>query len=111
MFGVRIPSFLLKDRIDISRFAGSGGEGDSWAAPVVGVKAHIEPRRRLVATAGGEATTMADATCYIRPENPPVPVGSIVLWGGVQYTVLAAGAVPSEERPSFRELILGRGAQ
>ena len=65
----------------------------------------------MVTTAGGEANVLADATAYIRPENDPVPPGSIVVWGGVEYRVEAAGAVPSEARPAFRELILSRGAR
>lgn len=102
---VRIPTFLLRDRITISNYLGSGARGDVWGTPRT-VRAQVEPTNRLVIDTAGQQAR-AEANAYIRPEDGPVPVESKVVWGGKTFRVLAAGAIPDEVRPSHRELTLG----
>lgn len=107
MYAPRIPTFLLQDTLVLRRWLGAGGEGDVWEdAPGETVRAHVEAKRRMVRSADGESTTLADAVAYLRPEVEPVPVGTLVDWYGKTYRVAAAGALPSEVRPVYRELLL-----
>jgi hypothetical protein len=103
---LKIPTFLLDDTIVIRRFLGAGGEADVYEDPGSTVRARVEARRRLVRTQDGDSTTLADATAYIRPEVAAVPIGSVVNWGGVEYRVAGAGAIPTEVHPTYRELLL-----
>lgn len=105
MRGIRIPGFLLRDRIQIEDHSGGTAYGPSYAASRT-IKARVESTTRLTIDRGGN-NVRAEAIAYIRPEAGPVPVESRVTWGGKTYRVLAAGAVPDERRPTHRELLLG----
>jgi hypothetical protein len=100
-----MPGFLLRDRITIQNYSGNTAYGASVGAPRV-VKAKVEPTNRLIVGPGGNSL-QARATALIRPEAGPVPVESKVTWGGKEYRVLAAGALPDEVNPTHRELVLG----
>lgn len=108
-----IPNYLLRDEITVSRYTGKGAYGELYGTPET-VRAHCETVTRL----GSDATVslaldptgktrVAAVLVMLRPEVAPVPVESKVVWGGVEYRVLQAGAVPDEFRPSHRELLLG----
>lgn len=105
MRGIKIPGFLLRDRITISNYSGSNAYGVNTGAPRT-VKAKVEPTNRLIIDRAGNQAR-AEATAMIRPEDGPVPVESKVTWGGKEYRVLAAGALPDEVNPTHRELVLG----
>lgn len=105
----RVPGYLLRDRVIIQSFLRSGSHGDVYDTDHPRrVSAHIEARRRMIdAPAGG--TVFADATAYIRGDQPPVPVDSRLEWpadSGHWYIVRYAGAIPDEVRPAYRELII-----
>ena len=104
----RIPGFLLKDRITVSRFTGSGAYGAVYGSDET-LKASVQPTARLVVDANGRQQ-QADAVAFIRPEVAAVPIESRVTWGGVKYRVIAAGAMPDEARPTHRELTIQRVA-
>jgi hypothetical protein len=105
MMRMRVPGFLLRDRVEIEHFEGSGAYGDVLVAPVT-VKAHVEPTNRLVIDTQGQ-TVRAEAVMILRPEDGPVPVGSVVNWGGKKFRVLQAGGLPDEVRPTHREVLIG----
>lgn len=105
MRGIKIPGFLLRDRITIRNYTGSTAYGAGHGEART-VKAKVEPTNRLIVGPGGNSL-QARATALIRPEAGPVPVESKVTWGGKEYRVLAAGALPDEFRPTHRELVLG----
>jgi hypothetical protein len=103
----RVPGYALRDRVTLTEYTGSGSHGDTYGDPRV-VKAHIEPRRRMINNEGG-GTILADATAWVGGGEPPVPISSRVEWpagSGAWYIVRAAGAVPDEVRPAYRELII-----
>lgn len=102
---LKVPSFLLRDRITVEPLAGSGAYGDTYDAPRT-IKAHVEPTNRLVLDRDGQ-TARAEANVIIRPEDGPIPLESRLTWGGKTYRVLQAGAMPDEARPSHRELTIG----
>ena len=96
---------MLRDRVLIEDYAGSGSYGDEYSAPRR-VKAHVEATSRLVIDREGQ-TVRAEASVILRPEVAPVPVESRLTWGGKTYRVLTAGALPDEVRPTHRELMIG----
>ena len=102
---IKVPSFLLRDRVTIEPYAGSGAYGDTYGTPRV-VKAHVEPTNRLAIARDGQ-TVRAEAVVILRPEDGPVPVESRLVWGGVTFRVLTAGGLPDEVNPSHRELLIG----
>lgn len=105
MRGIKIPGFLLRDRITIEDFGGSTAYGPKYAAPRT-VKARVESTTRLSIDRAGN-NVRVEAIAFIRPEAGPVAVESRVVWGGKRYRVISAGAVPDERRPTHRELALG----
>lgn len=106
---MRAPGYALRERLIIQPYLGSGSHGDAYDTDHPRrVKAHVEARRRMITNASG-ATVFADATAMVDGKAAPVPVGSRVEWpegSGAWYLVRHAGAVPSERRPAYRELIL-----
>ena len=105
----RVPGYALRDRVTIIAYMGSGSHGDIWDTDNPRqVKAHIEPRRRMInSDAGG--TVLADATAWIGGQELPVPLQSRLEWptgSDKWYTVASAGAMPDEVRPAYRELII-----
>ena len=106
---MRTPGYVLRERLIIQPYLGSGAHGDTYDTDHARrVKAHVEARRRMVDNGSG-GTVFADATAYIDGRADPVPLDSRVEWpagSGAWYIVRHAGAVPDERRPAYRELIL-----
>lgn len=105
----RVPRYLLRDRVIIQPYTGSGSHGDAYDTDNPRpVKAHIEARRRMIDSPTG-GTVFADATGYVDGRELPIPVDSRVEWpaeSGHWYIVRFAGAIPDEVRPAYREMIL-----
>lgn len=107
---MRVPNFLLRDRVTLERYAGSGSHGETWGASEPNLRAHVEPKRRRINSIDG-ATSFADATAWFRPEVGIIPIESRVEWptgSAAWYRVVHAGALPDEVRPAYRELIMER---
>ena|SRR5688500_12415507 len=106
---MKAPGYAFRDRVIIQPYLSSGAHGDTYDTDHPRrVKAHIEPRRRMIDNGSG-GTVLADATAYIGGRELPVPLDSRVEWpagSGSWYIVRHAGAMPDEVRPAYRELIL-----
>lgn len=103
---MRVPGYLLRDRVTIAAYSGQTGVGPTYDPPKSGIKAHVEHTDRLAIDREGN-TLRAEAVVILRPEDGPVPVESKLTWSGKVFRVLSAGGLPDEVRPTHRELLIG----
>jgi len=103
---MRIPRNRLKSRITVERFAGAGSRGAFYDPPQEGVRANVQPSRRLVVSADAR-TIVAVLEALTRPEED-IPVESRITYEGQKYRVISSVPMPDEVRPQHRELQLAR---
>lgn len=101
---MRVPTALLRERITVEPFEGSGAYGPVYGAAFT-LRARVEGRRRAVRTTGG-TDVIASATATIRPDAREVPVESKVTHGDRDYEVLDVILGEGLTGPTYRELIL-----
>lgn len=91
--GLTIPASLLTATITIEPYAGTTGAGGPAFGAAVTLKAHVEPRRRLIHMSGGkEARTDMFALC---PPGTNAPPESRLTYNGATYRVLGVFDVPA----------------
>jgi hypothetical protein len=100
-----MPGFLMRDRIVVRRYNGSGAYGDTYSDPET-VKARVEPTTKVHVGEQGQQE-QATATVYVRPETAPIPPESTIMWAGREYRVMESADQPDAVRPSHRELVIG----
>lgn len=88
-----IPLSILRDSLTLERYGGTtGAEGASFGTSET-VRAHVEPRRRLIVMPGGkEAHSVMFAV--IPPSVAEPPVESRVTHNGRTFRVLETFRVP-----------------
>lgn len=101
---MRVPNQLLRERITISDYEGSGARGPVYAEARE-VRANIQQTQRLMTDSDGTQVT-ADTLVIIRPEAGPVPAESRVTWNGEEFRVIRAYPMPDSRRPSQWELAM-----
>lgn len=109
---MRMPGYLLRDRVTIRPFAGSGSFGDTFGAPVGPLKANVTPTRGVVAGPSGEEVALA-AKAVMRPEDAETAAaGGTLTWKGTEYRI--ASSMPLTVRGAVATQLtltpLGRGA-
>jgi hypothetical protein len=107
---IRIPRFLLQDRIKVRTFAGSGSRGPVFNAPLEGIRASVQSTSRLSRDPRGQ-DVQVDTLALIRPEDGPIPVQSTIEWNGGVYQVVQSMPVPHARRPTHWELLLVRSSE
>jgi hypothetical protein len=102
---MRIPSSLLRDRVTVERYTGSGAYGPSFGEPLEDVPMRIEGVRRAVRTAAG-VDVIGSATGWARPDLDITPESKLTTASGRVYTVL--DVLPGEglSRTAYQQLIL-----
>lgn len=101
---MRVPNQILRERIVIENYEGSGARGPVYAEPRT-VRANVQQTSRLMTDNDGSQVT-ADTLCIIRPEAGPVPAESRVEWNGQTFRVIRAYPMPDTRRPSQWELAM-----
>lgn len=102
---MRIPGSLLRDRISVEDYSGTGAYGPAYGSPYA-AKASVQPTHKLLVTADGRELT-TDAEAFVRPDVTP-PAESRVTWNGKRYRVLALDPMAGSEKPGHNVLRLGR---
>jgi len=101
---VRIPRFALRETVSIENFVSSGSRGAVYAEATEQV-AQVEPVSQLITDDDGRIIA-GNYYVIIRPEVGNVPLESRLTWKGQKYRVVQSVGVPSERRPTHRELIV-----
>lgn len=102
---MRIPSFTLRQRGTLARYAGAGSHGDTFGV-VEPLRCRLEPSSRVVLMSSGQ-TARAEALMLTRPEIVAIPVESLVVVDGTSYRVLSGGPIPDARRPTHHEYLIG----
>lgn len=101
----RIPGVMLRDTITVEAHTGQTGAGEPAFGAAQSLRAHVEPKRRVVRSIDGEQVVTA-AVAYLRP-GPSIPPRSRVTWNGRILSVLTDG----ELGEMYLELNLGGAGQ
>lgn len=104
MLLVKVPTSLLRERITIEPYEGSGAYGPTYGTPVT-VKARVEGKRRAIRTSGG-VDVISSASATIRPDVTVAPE-SKVTHEGRSYEVLDVLIGEGLSGPAYFELVLG----
>lgn len=105
---MRVPNELLRERLQVRNFAGSGARGPQWDTSRY-IRGSVQQTSRLVTDGRGIQVTV-EALVIIRPEAGPVPPESLVFWNGLGYRVVTCYPQPDSRRPSHWELAVARVA-
>lgn len=100
---MKIPSSLLRQRLKVTPYEGSGAHGPIFGDPVI-VRARVEGRRRLVQQQGG-TDLMSTATAFVRPDAP-VAEQAKVEWDGRTFDVVQVLPAQGLTRATHLEVLL-----
>ncbi len=108
---MRVPKELLRYRITVRDYEGSGARGAVYGVPRV-IRCQIQPTARVWVERDNTGISQdIDALIIVRPEDGPVRVESIVTTtDGSHFRVIRSYAMPDERRPSQWELAVTRYA-
>lgn len=90
---VTIPPWMLKSSISVEAYSGESGNGGAVYASPVAVKAHVEPRRRLIIGRDGKEVRTEMFALTAPGEN--IPPESRITYGGRIYRAVDTFEVPS----------------
>jgi hypothetical protein len=82
---MRIPSFLMRQKVEIKPFLGSGAYGPIYGDPYQ-IKCRIESKRSLVRDREGNEV-VSEARVYF-PHNISLETESSVTWNSREYKVI-----------------------
>lgn len=103
---MRVPNYVLRETIAVEEYNGAGARGPTYS-PQRSIRALMQPTNRLLTEQDGHVVTI-DTIMIARPESGLLPVQSRVTWGGDNYRVLRAFAMPDTRRPTHLEYSLTR---
>ena len=87
---MRIPGYLLRDRVMVKPFVGAGTFGDEYGPEVGPLKANVQSTRGVVAGPNGEEVAVA-AKVVMRPEDAETAAaGGTLTWKGTEYRIASS---------------------